>query len=79
MVTVDSVLMKTQNFWVQEFSNLSPSCIQIGRSFVKPSATLAIRFLLVGIKPTKKQPSKVPPNLPVYLFFAISIPILLLE
>ena len=25
MVTVDSVLMKTQNFWVQEFSNLSHS------------------------------------------------------
>ena len=60
-VTADSELRKMQNFPAQEFSSLSSGYIEIRRSF-EPRALCAICLVVVGMKPTEKQPSNVAPD-----------------
>lgn len=58
----DPVLMNTGRVWGQELDRcfpppaVSPSCIQMRRSFVEPRVISAIYFVLVGVKRTKEQP-----------------------
>ena len=60
--TADSELRKTRNLPAQEFSSLSSGYIQTRRSFVEWRALCATCLVVVGMKPTEKEPSDIAPD-----------------